>query len=159
MLIRVCICGPSVAIIVFSSVLVRRYELYSYILEGTLIALFLFWGVRCASVVMMCTLLFSMVTGVILQCRGHTRQFVCPTPHRGGLRFGTAIFFFAKQVVPRGSSRSFRAGNGGWGARMNTLGALAVAKQTKPGNPMQAQVEPVVPLRSDSDFEGYVIHD
>ena len=42
---------------------------------------------------------------------------------------------------------------------MNTLGALAVAKQTKPGNPMQAQVEPVVPLRSDSDFEGYVIHD
>ena len=34
----------------------------------------------------------------------------------------------------------------GEGARINTLGAPAVAKQTKPGDSLQAQVEPVVPM-------------
>ena len=35
---------------------------------------------------------------------------------------------------------------GGRGARVNALGAPTVAKQTLPGDPLQAQVEPVVPI-------------
>ena len=39
-----------------------------------------------------------------------------------------------------------QAGNGGGGARINTLGAPVVAKQRKPGDPLQVEAEPVVPL-------------
>ena len=78
-----------------------------------------------------------------------TRHFVCTTPRRGGLRFGTRQDNF----VPSGRFREdgleacFKAANGGEGARVNTLGAPPVAKRTKPinGDSLQVQVEPVVP--------------
>ena len=52
--------------------------------------------------------------------------------------------FRAEQAVPRGRSRSCQRGGS---ARVNTLGAPAVAKQTKPihSDSLQVQVEPVVP--------------
>ena len=88
--------------------------------------------------------LFSAVTGVRLQHREHRRQSVCPTPRRGGLRFGTAKHFRAQQAVRRESSRSSQSWQRGEGARTDTLDAPAVTKLTKPDDPPQVQVEPVM---------------
>ena len=91
--------------------------------------------------VVMCTLRFSMVTAVDTTpwCLSAT------TPRRGGLRFGTARQFRAEQAVPRGRSKIFKAVNGGG---VNTLGAPAVAKQTRPitrsRDSLQVEEEPVV---------------
>ena len=53
-------------------------------------------------------------------------------------------------MVPRGSSKGFKFGNGGGGARTNPLGAPAVAKLTKPGDHLQVYVEPVVPIPKEN---------
>lgn len=77
---------------------------------------FLVWCVQRASSsssVRMSTLLFPMVTWVISQHRrGHTRQFVCPSPRRVDLRFGTAKYIRGKQGVSRRWWVSSKAGNG-----------------------------------------------
>ena len=54
--------------------------------------------------------------------------------------------FAPNRLVPPGRSRSFKTAKGGGGARVNTHGAPAVAKQTKPSDSLQVQVEPVVPI-------------
>ena len=81
-----------------------------------------------------------------------TRQIACTTPRRGGLRFGSYVL--QDNFVP---SRRFREDglllyvedlklSTGGGARVNTLGTPAMAKQTRPinSNSLQVQVEPVV---------------
>ena len=40
---------------------------------------------------------------------------------------------------------ALKLSTGGGGVRINTLSAPAVAKQTKPGDSLEVQVEPVVP--------------
>ena len=107
--------------------------LYMHTYMRTLVSLFLF-GVCDASilVVVICTLLFSVVTAVVV-----TRYFVCTTPRRGGLWFGTARYFRAEQVVSQGRFRSFKAVNGGgWrnkrSSRINS-------------DSLRVQVGPVVP--------------
>ena len=75
---------------------------------------FIFSSLGCT----MCVSCYDMcsVTPLFVQDRGHRRQSVCLTPCRGGLRFGTTnhiIRLRARQAVPRGSSRDFKAGKGG----------------------------------------------
>ena len=88
----VCVSGFSVAILVCKCIypLCVRNFLGIPTQVDFIFSSFGVYDVLVLSVVMMCTLLLSMVTGVILQHRGHRRQFVCPTQRRGGLRFGTA---------------------------------------------------------------------
>ena len=140
LVLYVCVCGPSVALLAYklcTRTYVRTYVFMQYI--RTLISLFLLWGVRL-------TLLFSMVTGIIFTPPWPHTPVRLPTPRRGGVRFGSAKELRADEAVPRRRSISFKAGNGGGGGRINTLGAPAVAKQTKPDDPMQVQVEPAVPI-------------
>ena len=75
---------PSVRPYLYIHIYIRTYV-------RTLISLFLLWSDVLQLVVTMCTLLFFMVTGVILlQHHGHTRHFVCTALRRGDLRFGMA---------------------------------------------------------------------
>ena len=124
----------------------------------TLIPLFLLWGVRCASVVVMCTLLFS---------HGHRSYITAPRtnsavrlprpPSRWSqVRYGKVCKRFRED-----GRKASKLATGGGGARINYLGAATVAKQTKPGDPLQVQVEPVVPTHlnnsNNSDFGGHTI--
>ena len=69
-------------------------------------------------VVVICTLLFSMITAVYrsVQHHGHTAFRLHPAARWSQVWYvGQDNLFRAEQAVPRGRSRSFKAANGGGG--------------------------------------------
>ena len=109
----------------------------------------------------MCTLLFSLVTGVILQhvdAHGSSSAPLGVEVISGLVRQDD--FVPSRRFHEDGREASKLATGGR--TRINTLGAPAVAKRTKPGNPLPVQVEPVVPIpctkQNNADFGDHALH-
>ena len=93
-------------------------------------------------------LLFSVVTAVILQHHVHMDTHRSSSaPPRVAVVSGLVPQddFVPSRLFREDGRDASKLAPGGGGTRMSILGAPTEAKQTTPGDPLQAQVEPVVP--------------
>ena len=87
------------------------------------------------------------VYSVVFYGHSSSMVFVCTTPRQGGLRHVRQENFVPSRRFREDGLEDSKLSRGG-GTRVNTLGAPAVAKQTKPINSdsMQVEVEPMVSI-------------